>query len=85
VNFCLVNQESTSRAIARTPQPWAHVANDAAYERFLAENVAPLVVQLMDSHDAVLFPATATGKNVSHRARCDAAVGRSFGRFMLAT
>jgi electron transfer flavoprotein alpha subunit len=44
-----------------------HVADDAAYEHFLAENVAPLVVQLMDSHDAVLFPATTTGKNVAPR------------------
>ncbi|UYY76242.1 electron transfer flavoprotein subunit alpha/FixB family protein [Sphingomonas sp. R1] len=44
-----------------------HVADDAAYEHFLAENVAPLVVQLMDAHDAVLFPATTTGKNVAPR------------------
>ncbi|RSV44880.1 electron transfer flavoprotein subunit alpha/FixB family protein [Sphingomonas sp. ABOLE] len=44
-----------------------HVADDAAYEHFLAENVAPLVVQLMDNHDAVLFPATTTGKNVAPR------------------
>ena len=44
-----------------------HVADDAAYEHFLAENVAPLVVQLMDTHDAVLFPATTTGKNVAPR------------------
>ncbi|WP_448661574.1 electron transfer flavoprotein subunit alpha/FixB family protein [Sphingomonas sp. CJ20] len=44
-----------------------HVADDAAYEHFLAENVAPLIVELMDSHDAVLFPATTTGKNVAPR------------------
>lgn len=44
-----------------------HVADDAAYEHFLAENVAPSVVQLMASHDAVLFPATTTGKNVAPR------------------
>jgi len=44
-----------------------HVADDAAYEHFLAENVAPLVVQLMGDHDAVLFPATTTGKNVAPR------------------
>jgi electron transfer flavoprotein alpha subunit len=44
-----------------------HVADDAAYEHFLAENVAPLIVSLMDSHDAVLFPATTTGKNIAPR------------------
>ncbi|WP_066726759.1 electron transfer flavoprotein subunit alpha/FixB family protein [Sphingomonas pituitosa] len=44
-----------------------HVADDAAYEHFLAENVAPLIVQLMGDHDAVLFPATTTGKNVAPR------------------
>jgi electron transfer flavoprotein alpha subunit len=44
-----------------------HVADDAAYEHFLAENVAPLIVQLMADHDAVLFPATTTGKNVAPR------------------
>ncbi|NIJ21263.1 electron transfer flavoprotein alpha subunit [Sphingomonas naasensis] len=44
-----------------------HVADDAAYEHALAENVAPLIVALMDSHDAVLFPATTTGKNIAPR------------------
>jgi electron transfer flavoprotein alpha subunit len=44
-----------------------HVADDAAYEHFLAENVAPLITGLMDSHDAVLFPATTTGKNIAPR------------------
>lgn len=44
-----------------------HVADDAAYEHALAENVAPLIVSLMDSHDAVLFPATTTGKNIAPR------------------
>ncbi len=44
-----------------------HVADDAAYEHALAENVAPLVVKLMADHDAVLFPATTTGKNVAPR------------------
>ncbi|MDG2533657.1 electron transfer flavoprotein subunit alpha/FixB family protein [Sphingomonas sp. HITSZ_GF] len=44
-----------------------HVADDAAYEHFLAENVAPLIVSLMGSHDAVLFPATTTGKNIAPR------------------
>jgi len=44
-----------------------HVADDSAYEHALAENVAPLIVSLMDSHDAVLFPATTTGKNIAPR------------------
>ncbi|MCW3834761.1 electron transfer flavoprotein subunit alpha/FixB family protein [Sphingomonas canadensis] len=44
-----------------------HLADDAAFEHALAENVAPLVAKLMESHDAVLFPATTTGKNVAPR------------------
>lgn len=44
-----------------------HLADDAAYEHALAENVAPLVADLMDSHDAFLAPATTTGKNIAPR------------------
>jgi electron transfer flavoprotein alpha subunit len=44
-----------------------HLADDAVLEHALAENVAPLVAGLMDHHDAVLFPATTTGKNVAPR------------------
>nr|WP_166178438.1 electron transfer flavoprotein subunit alpha/FixB family protein [Altererythrobacter segetis] len=44
-----------------------YLADDAAYEHQMAENVAPLVVGLMDSHDAFLAPATTTGKNVAPR------------------
>ena len=44
-----------------------HVADDAAYGHALAENVAPLVVELMDHHDAFVVPATTTGKNVAPR------------------
>ncbi|WP_427964040.1 electron transfer flavoprotein subunit alpha/FixB family protein [Altererythrobacter sp.] len=44
-----------------------HVADDAAYGHALAENVAPLIAGLMDSHDAAVFPATTTGKNVAPR------------------
>jgi electron transfer flavoprotein alpha subunit len=44
-----------------------HVADDAAYEHQLAENVAPLVAKLMETHDAFLAPATTTGKNVAPR------------------
>ncbi len=43
------------------------VADDAAYANGLAENVAPLIASLMDSYDAVLAPATTTGKNVLPR------------------
>ena len=44
-----------------------HVADDAAYTHALAENVAPLVVQLMGDHDAFLAPATTNGKNIAPR------------------
>ena len=44
-----------------------HVADDAAYANALAENVAPLVASLMDSHDAFICPATTTGKNIAPR------------------
>ncbi|KTT75367.1 electron transfer flavoprotein subunit alpha/FixB family protein [Sphingomonas endophytica] len=44
-----------------------HVADDAAYAHQLAENVAPLVVELMGHHDAFVVPATTTGKAVAPR------------------
>ena len=44
-----------------------HVADDAAYANALAENVAPLVAQLMGDHDAFVAPATTTGKNIAPR------------------
>jgi electron transfer flavoprotein alpha subunit len=44
-----------------------HVADDVAYAHALAENVAPLIVELMGHHDAVLFPATSNGKNIAPR------------------
>src|SRR3712207_551770 len=44
-----------------------HVADDAAFDHGLAENVAPLIAQLMDHHDAFLAPATTTGKNIAPR------------------
>ncbi|QDM41173.1 FAD-binding protein [Altererythrobacter sp. TH136] len=44
-----------------------HVADDAAYENQLAENVAPLVVDLMGHHDAFLAAATTNGKNIAPR------------------
>ncbi|WP_076068839.1 electron transfer flavoprotein subunit alpha/FixB family protein [Sphingomonas montana] len=44
-----------------------HVADDAAYAHALAENVAPLVVDLMGHHDAFVLPATTNGKNIAPR------------------
>jgi len=44
-----------------------HVADDAAYAHALAENVAPLIVDLMGHHDVFVAPATTTGKNVAPR------------------
>jgi electron transfer flavoprotein alpha subunit len=44
-----------------------HVADDAVYAHALAENVAPLVVQLMGHHDAFVAPSTTNGKNIAPR------------------
>ena len=44
-----------------------HVADDAAFGHALAENVAPLVVELMGGHDAFVAPATSNGKNIAPR------------------
>jgi electron transfer flavoprotein alpha subunit len=43
------------------------LADDAAYAQMLAENVAPLVANLMADHDALLCNATSNGKNVAPR------------------
>ncbi len=43
------------------------LADDAAYEHALAENVAPLIVELMAGHDAFVAPATSTAKNIAPR------------------
>lgn len=44
-----------------------HVADDAAFDHGLAENVAPLIAELMGHHDAFVAPATTTGKNIAPR------------------
>ncbi len=44
-----------------------HVADDAAFEHALAENVAPLIVELMGHHDAFVAPATTNAKNIAPR------------------
>ncbi|WP_447727866.1 electron transfer flavoprotein subunit alpha/FixB family protein [Sphingomonas koreensis] len=43
------------------------LADDAAYGHALAENVAPLVAELMAGHGAFVAPATTTGKNIAPR------------------
>ena len=44
-----------------------HVADGAQLEHQLAEDVAPIVVALMATHDAFLASSTTTGKNVAPR------------------
>ncbi|RZT57257.1 electron transfer flavoprotein alpha subunit apoprotein [Sphingomonas sp. BK036] len=44
-----------------------HVADDAAFAHALAENVAPLIVELMGHHDAFVAPSTTHGKNIAPR------------------
>jgi electron transfer flavoprotein alpha subunit len=45
-----------------------HVADDAAYDHALAENVAPVIVGLVQDHcDYFVAPATTTGKNIAPR------------------
>ncbi len=43
------------------------LAEDAAYEHGLAENLAPLVVKLAENYSHVLSPATTAGKNLMPR------------------
>ncbi len=43
-------------------------ADDPAYAHGLAENVAPLIADLMGGFDAFVAPATTTGKNIAPRA-----------------
>jgi electron transfer flavoprotein alpha subunit len=43
------------------------LADDAAYDHGLAENVAPLVVRLAESYSHLLAPATTAGKNLMPR------------------
>ncbi|OWK31340.1 electron transfer flavoprotein subunit alpha/FixB family protein [Sphingomonas dokdonensis] len=44
-----------------------HVADDDAFAHALAENVAPLIVELMGHHDAFVAPATTSAKNIAPR------------------
>ena len=44
-----------------------HLADDAAFEHALPENIAPLIADQMGHHDAFVAPATTTGKNIAPR------------------
>ena len=44
-----------------------HVADNAAFEHNLPENIAPVIAELMGHHDAFVAPATTTGKNIAPR------------------
>jgi len=44
-----------------------HVADDPVLAHGLAENVAPLIVALMEGYDAFVAAATTTGKNIAPR------------------
>ena len=44
-----------------------HVADDPTFDHALAENVAPLIVQLMGHADYFVAPSTTTGKNIAPR------------------
>lgn len=43
------------------------LASDAAYAHQLPENIAPLIIGLMDGYSAFLAPASTTGKNIAPR------------------
>src|SRR3954468_12913878 len=43
------------------------LADDAAYDHALAENIAPLIVHLAANYSHVLAPATTSGKNIMPR------------------
>jgi electron transfer flavoprotein alpha subunit len=58
----VAEQAATVAGVAKVLQ-----ADDAAYAHGLAENVAPLIVGLMDAYDAFVAPATTTGKNIAPR------------------
>ncbi|MGH6780843.1 MAG: electron transfer flavoprotein subunit alpha/FixB family protein, partial [Sphingomonadaceae bacterium] len=43
------------------------LADDAAYGHALAENIAPLIADLMANYDAFVAPATSSAKNIAPR------------------
>ena len=43
------------------------LADHPAYENFLAENIAPLIVELAEGYSHVVAPATSNGKNILPR------------------
>ena len=66
---------SPARAAGRSPKPPPSstastkvlLADGAAYEHMLAEPLAALIVSLAPGYDAIVAPATTTGKNVMPR------------------
>ncbi len=70
VNLLVVGQEidgvaAQAAAIAGVVKVFN--VDDAIHASILAENVAPLIVALMDSQDVFVTPATSTGKNIAPR------------------
>jgi electron transfer flavoprotein alpha subunit len=62
------NADAVAEAVAKIAGvAKVHVANAPALEHQLAEAVAPIVVKLMEGHDAFVAPATTTGKNIAPR------------------
>lgn len=59
--------EVAKQAAAVAGMAKVHVADDASLANALAENVAPLIAELMGHHDAFVAPATTTGKNIAPR------------------
>lgn len=43
------------------------VADNEAYDHLLAENTSALIIEIADSYEAILAPATTTGKNILPR------------------
>jgi electron transfer flavoprotein alpha subunit len=62
---CAAASEAASRVAGVTK---VLLADDAAYGHHLAENLAPLLVQLAPGYSHLMAPATTTGKNVMPRA-----------------
>lgn len=60
-------QEAASEAATISGIDKVLVADDAAYDHLLAENVSALLVELADNYAAIIAPATTTGKNIVPR------------------
>src|SRR5204862_6563582 len=68
VHALVAGNDAMAPAAARiTGVAKVYLANSPALEHQLAEAVAPIAAQLMESHDAFVAPATTTGKNIAPR------------------